>query len=157
MYDVLCMKKYPLYDVPYLVRDPNDNYMSTGRCRIRKRNQAVVDDYFVARDRGLTAEEARRLVATKHQISEKKVKHSLDWYYHEALKRKRYDFLEKFPPTKEHIDRFDRIFAAEIEDRSKITQNYQKFKHYERKQRNRLEESRNRHHPQNHHLGLVSH
>ena len=108
------MKEYPLYDVPYLVRDPNDSYMSTARCRIRKRNQAVVDDYFVARDKGLSAEEARRQVAEKYLIREKSVKHSLDWFYHEAFKRKRYDFLEKFPPTKEHIDRFDCIFAPDL-------------------------------------------
>ena len=97
------MKEYPLYDVPWLVRDPNDNYMSTARCRIRKRNQAVVDDYFVARDKGLSAEEARRQVAEKYQIREKRVRKILKWFYQEAKNRKRYDFWEKFSPEKEHI------------------------------------------------------
>ena len=112
------MKEYPLYDVPYLVRDPNDNYMSTARHRIRQKNQEVVDAYFIARDAGHSAAEARRLVAEQHQIHVKRVKHSLDWYYHEALRRKRYDFLEKFPPAEEHINRFDIIFAAEFQKRS---------------------------------------
>ena len=112
------MSEYPLYDVPYLVRDPNDNYMSTARHRIRQMNQAVVDDYFIARSKGLSASEARKLVAEKYQIKVKRVKHSLDWYYHEALRRKRYDFLEKFPPTAEHINRFDIIFAVDFQKRS---------------------------------------
>ena len=33
---------YPLYDVPYLVRDPNDFRMSKKRHEIEVRNQAVV-------------------------------------------------------------------------------------------------------------------
>jgi len=93
---------YPLYDVPWLVRDPNDFRMSAKRHEIELRNQAVVDDYFIARDRGILAIEARRLVAQKHQLTTKRVKHSLDWFYHEALKRKKYDFLEKFPLSDEH-------------------------------------------------------
>ena len=40
---------YPLYDVPWLVRDPNAYRMSAKRHQIEVRNQAVVDDYFVAR------------------------------------------------------------------------------------------------------------
>ena len=109
------MNEYPLYEVPYLVRASNEYYMSASRRRIRERNQAVVDDYFVARDKGASAPEARMLVAEKHQLTSACVKHCLDWFYHEALKRKKYDFLEKFPPTKEHINRFDSIFAAEFE------------------------------------------
>ena len=93
---------YPLYDVPYLVRDPNEYRMSEKRHQIEVRNQAVVDDYFVARDRGLTAREARKQVAEKHQLTAKRVKHCLDWFYHEAQKRRKYDFLEKFPLSKEH-------------------------------------------------------
>lgn len=27
----------------------------------------------------------------------------LDWFYHEALKRRKYDFLQKFAPLEEHI------------------------------------------------------
>jgi len=100
------MSAYPLYDVPYLVRDPNDNYMSVQRHRIRKKNQAVVDDYFIERDAGHPAREARRLVAEKHQIQEKRVIKILKWFYEEAQKRKRYDFLEKFSPSKEQIRGF---------------------------------------------------
>ena len=97
---------YPLYDVPYLVREANDSYMSASRRRIRQFNQAVVDDYFVARDKGVPASEAREVVATKHGITPKRVNHCLRWYYQEAERRKRYDFLIKFPPAKEHIVHF---------------------------------------------------
>ena len=45
---------YPLYDVPWLVRDPNAYRMSAKRHQIEVRNQAVVDDYFVARANGFT-------------------------------------------------------------------------------------------------------
>ena len=100
------MSKYPLYDVPYLVRDPNDNYMSAKRHRIRKFNQAVVDDYFIARDRGASAHEARRQVGEKYQITTKRVIKILKWFYEEAQKRKKYDFWEKFSPDKEHIKGF---------------------------------------------------
>lgn len=100
------MSAYPLYDVPYLVRDANDNYMSTGRRRIRERNQAVVDDYFVARDDGLSAYKARRRVAEKYGITVKRIHYILVWFYREAKNRKKYDFLEKFAPEKEHISRF---------------------------------------------------
>ena len=108
------MKAYPLYDVPWLVREANDSYMSESRRRIRERNQAVVDEYFLARDKGASAPEARRQVAEKYQMTPKSVKHCLDWFYHEALKRKKYDFFEKYPPTKEHINRFDSIFAPDL-------------------------------------------
>ena len=57
---------YPLYDVPWLVRDPNAYRMSAKRHQIEVRNQAVVDDYFVARANGASAREAREVVATKH-------------------------------------------------------------------------------------------
>ena len=100
------MSAYPLYDVPYLVRDANDNYMSTSRRRIRERNQAVVDDYFIARDRGSPAKEAREEVALKYQITSKRVLKILKWFYQEAKKRKKYDFLEKFSLSEEHIRGF---------------------------------------------------
>ncbi len=90
-------KRYPLYDVPYLVRDPNEFRMSAKRHAIEVRNQAVVDDYFILRDKGLSALAARQQVAEKRQMTTKGVKHSLEWFWHEALKRKKYDFLEKFP------------------------------------------------------------
>ena len=61
---------YPLYDVPWLVRDPNAYRMSAKRHQIEVRNQAVVDDYFVARANGASAREAREVVATKHGITE---------------------------------------------------------------------------------------
>ena len=97
---------YPLYDVPYLVREANDSYMSASRRRIRQFNQAVVDDYFLTRNKGDSAENARKRVATKHGISTIRVNHCLRWYYQEAERRKRYDFLIKFPPAKEHIVHF---------------------------------------------------
>ena len=93
---------YPLYDVPYLVRDPNDFRMSKKRHEIEVRNQAVVDDYFVARDKGVSAHEARKEVATKHGLTPKRVLNTLTWFFHEAEKRKKYDFLIKFAPLEEH-------------------------------------------------------
>ena len=96
------MTNYPLYDVPWLVRDPNDFRMSAERHQLELRNQAVVDDYFILRDKGLSAHDARHQVAEKHQLTPQRVKHSLDWFYHEAAKRRKYDFLQKFPLSKEH-------------------------------------------------------
>ena len=93
---------FPLYDVPYLVRDPNDFRMSAKRHAIEVRNQAVVDDYFIARDQGLSAHEARRQVAEKHQLTPKKIRNIITWFFHEAAKRKKYDFLIKFAPLEEH-------------------------------------------------------
>ena len=97
---------YPLYDVPYLVREANDSYMSASRRRIRQFNQAVVDDYFIARDKGVSACEAQRQTAEKHQIKPKRVRIILVWFYREAKNRQKYDFLQKFPPSEEHIVRF---------------------------------------------------
>ena len=91
-----------LYDVPWLVRDPNAFRMSEKRHQIEVRNQAVVDDYFVARDKGVPAHEAREVVATKHGIKPKSVRHALDWFFHEAKKRRKYDFLQKFSHEMEH-------------------------------------------------------
>ena len=91
-----------LYDVPYLVRDPNDFRMSAKRHEIEVRNQAVVDDYFVARANGIRGEDARRQVAEKHGITPKRVIKILKWFYEEAKKRKKYDFLTKFSLSEEH-------------------------------------------------------
>ena len=88
---------YPLYDVPYLVREPNDSYMSAIRHKIEVHNQAIVDDFFLARSRGLNYRQARLEVATKHQTTESDVECKLIWFYQEARRRKKYDFLEKFP------------------------------------------------------------
>ena len=96
------MSTYPLYDVPYLVRDPNDFRMSKKRHEIEVRNQAVVDDYFVARDKGASAHEAREAVARKYGITTKRVIKILKWFYEEAKKRKKYDFLTKFSLSEEH-------------------------------------------------------
>lgn len=93
---------YPLYDVPWLVRDPNEWRMSAARHELEVKNQAVVDDYFIARSKGASALEARRQIAEKYQLTTTRVKYILDWFYHEALKRRKYDFLAKFPLTKEH-------------------------------------------------------
>ena len=93
---------YPLYDVPYLVRDPNEYRMSEKRHQIEVRNQAVVDDYFLSRANGASAHEAREAVATKHGITLKRVIKILKWFYEEAKKRKKYDFLIKFSLSEEH-------------------------------------------------------
>lgn len=93
---------YPLYDVPWLVRDPNDFRMSEARHRIEVRNQAVVDDYFLARANGASAHEAREVVATKHRIKPQRVYVIVKWFFNQARKRKKYDFLEKFLPLEEH-------------------------------------------------------
>ena len=93
---------YPLYDVPYLVRDPNEYRMSEKRHQIEVRNQAVVDDYFIARANGIRGEDARRQVALKHLITEKRFRKILKWFYEEAKKRKKYDFLIKFSLSEEH-------------------------------------------------------
>lgn len=87
---------YPLYEVPYLVRDPNEHYMSAERHNMEVRYQAVVDDYFIARDKGLTARKARRHVATLHNLLPADVRYILKWFYQEAKNRQKYDFLEKF-------------------------------------------------------------
>ena len=97
------MKAYPLYDVPWLVREPNDSWMSKKRHEIEVRNQAVVDDYFVARDQGLSAQEAREQVAEKHSIAIIRVVFCLRWFYQEAVRRGKITFLQKFPPSEEHI------------------------------------------------------
>ena len=95
-----------LYDVPWLVREPNNTYMSAKRHQIELKNQAVVDDYFLARANGASARKARKEAALKHEISTFRVNHCLRWYYQEAVRRNRYDFLIKFPPAKEHIVHF---------------------------------------------------
>ena len=96
------MTEYPLYDVPYLVRDPTDFRMSKKRHEIEVRNQAVVDDYFVARDKGASAHEAREAVATKYGITTKRVQTIIVWFFNEAKKRKKYDFVIKFSLEVEH-------------------------------------------------------
>ena len=78
---------YPLYDVPWLVRDPNEYRMSAKRHEIEVRNQAVVDDYFIARDKGVSAHEARRQVAEKHQMTPRQAYHCFVWYFQEAKRR----------------------------------------------------------------------
>ena len=98
--------QYPLYDVPWLVRDPNEFRMSAKRHAIEVRNQAVVDDYFILRNKGLPAIEAKRQTAEKHQITTKKVHYILVWFYREAKKWKKYDFLIKFALFEEHQSRF---------------------------------------------------
>ena len=96
------MSAYPLYDVPYLVRDPNDFRMSKKRHEIEVRNQAVVDDYFVARDKGVPAHKARKQVAEKHQLTPERVYVIIKWFFNQARKRKKYDFLIKFALEEEH-------------------------------------------------------
>ena len=100
--DKMVNNLYPLYDVPWLVRDPNDFRMSAKRHQIEVRNQAVVDDYFIARDKGVPAIEAQRQMAEKHQLTTKQVYNIIKWFFHEAKKRKKYDFLIKFAPLEEH-------------------------------------------------------
>ena len=100
------MTDYPLYDVPWLVREHNDSYMSQTRHMIEKQNQAIVDAYFTERSKGTSADDSRKTVAQKHSIPTIRVSHSLRWFYQEAVRRKKYDFLIKFPPEKEHIVHF---------------------------------------------------
>jgi len=76
--------------------------MSKKRHQIEVRNQAVVDDYFVARANGASAHEAREEAATKHEITANRVQIILVWFCKEAKKRKKYDFLEKFSLSEEH-------------------------------------------------------
>ena len=93
---------YPLYDVPYLVRDPNDFRMSAARHATELRNQAVVDDYFLSRFNGYNACDAREATATKHGITPKRVYIIVKWFFNQAKKRKKYDFMIKFAPWEEH-------------------------------------------------------
>ena len=86
--------EYPLYDVPYLVRDPNEYRMSEKRHQTEVRNQAVVDD--------ASAHEARRQVAEKHGIKPERVYCIVKWFFNQARKRRKYDFLQKFAPLEEH-------------------------------------------------------
>ena len=94
---------YPLYDVPYLVREANGAYMSEKRHETEVRNQAVVDDYFLARAKGASAHEARKAVVEKHQLTTQRVDRIIRWFFEEAKKRRKYDFLQKFAPLEEHI------------------------------------------------------
>jgi hypothetical protein len=98
--------------------------MSWTRHKKEVQNQAIVDDYFIERDKGTSAERAQKLVALKHGIAIIRVEYSLRWYYQEAVRRKKYGFLQKFPPEKEHIVQFDTIFAADFE---KGVNNYQQL------------------------------
>ena len=97
---------YPLYDIPYLVRDHNDSYMSQMRHKIEAENQTIVDQYFIERDKGASATKAKKLVAIQNEISTRRVKHCLRWFYQEAVRRGKFSFLQKFPPSEEHIVRF---------------------------------------------------
>ena len=93
---------YPLYDVPYLVRDPNEFRMSEKRHQIEVKNQAIVDDYFIARANGFNAADAQRQAAEKHHLTTKQVYNIIKWFFHEAKKRKKYEFLQKFSHSEEH-------------------------------------------------------
>ena len=96
------MTDYPLYDVPYLVHDPNEFRMSSKRHDLEVKNQAVVDDYFIARNKGLCATEARTQVAEKYHLTPKRVQNILIGFCIEARKRKKFDFLIKFSLWEEH-------------------------------------------------------
>ena len=93
---------YPLYDVPWLVRDPNDYNMSAARHALELRNQTVVDDYFIARNDGLSARDAHKHVAEKHQLTVQRVVRIIRWFYEEAKKRRKYEFLQKYALYVEH-------------------------------------------------------
>ena len=96
------IQSFPLYDVPYLVRDPNDFRMSARRHEKEVRNQAVVDDYFIARNKGTPAHEAQKQVAKKHGLTPKRVLCIIKWFFNQARKRKKYDFLIKYAHEEEH-------------------------------------------------------
>ena len=91
-----------LYDVPWLVREHNERRMSAERHKLELFNQAVADDYFVLRSNGCGAPEARCVVAEKHGISSERVYVIVKWFFNQARKRRKYDFLEKFEPLEEH-------------------------------------------------------
>ena len=90
------MNAYPLYDVPYLVREANGSYMSKKRHEIEVKNQAVVDDYFIERDKGLSSREARKQVEEKHHLRPERFHYIFVCFYREAQKRRKFDFCEKF-------------------------------------------------------------
>ena len=92
-----------LYDVPYIVREANDKHMSAKRYRRRRYYQAVVDDYFIARANGLSGQDAREYSARRHHTHPDRVKIILIWFYIEAEKQRKYDFLEKFSLSEEQI------------------------------------------------------
>ena len=100
------MNEYPLYDVPWLVREHNDNYMSIMRYVVEVQNQAIVDAYFIERAKGTSAGWAQKIVAREKDISPLHVEHCLRWYYQEAVRRGKITFLQKFPPSEEHIVHF---------------------------------------------------
>ena len=100
------MSTYPLYDVPWLVREPNDSYMSIMRHKTEVRNQEIVDQYFIERDKGTSAGWAKKIVARRNKMAIMYVDYCLRWYYQEAVRRKKYSFLIKFPPAKEQIVHF---------------------------------------------------
>ena len=50
--------------------------------------------------------EAREVVATKHGITPQRADRIIRWFYEEAKKRRKYDFLQKFSPSAEHITDF---------------------------------------------------
>ena len=79
-----------------MVRDPNEYRMSKKRHEIEKRNQAVVDDYFIARDQGVPALEARKQVEQKYHLKPDRFHYIFVCFYREAKKRRNFDFLEKF-------------------------------------------------------------
>ena len=70
--------------------------MSEKRHALELRNQAVVDDYFLARDKGANAQEARKQVAEKHGLTLKRLHYIFVWFYREAKKRGKLYFLEIF-------------------------------------------------------------
>ena len=72
------------------------------RHKIEVRNQAVVDDYFVARANGASAHEAREVVATKYGITPERVYYIVKWFFNQARKRRKYDFWQKFALLEEH-------------------------------------------------------
>ena len=70
------MRKYEmpaglLYDVPWLVREPNNTYMSAKRHQIELKNQAVVDDYFLSRANGASARKARKVTTASDGTTKK--------------------------------------------------------------------------------------
>ena len=100
------MTEYPLYDVPYLVRDPNEYRMSEKRHQIEVRNQAVVDDYFVARANGASAREAREEVAQKYGKATNGCITSLFGSTEKRKKEENIIFWKNFSHRKEHQSRF---------------------------------------------------
>ena len=85
--------QYPLYDIPWLVRDPNDFRMSQQRHNVELFNQTVVDEYFTLRAKGIMANNAKKQAAEKHG------KNTIFWKNFHFLRNTKVGFDSIFAPS----------------------------------------------------------